>query len=130
MSLCQMARPPSPSTPWLKSPVKYPSNTSASTASTTTVHDIGQVTSEIGPLYRDIEGFSHRCCGFANTVRMLPTDERRDLPGPKDLDNDTFVVIKATGIDVGNIGSENSFNWTLEGAKCRSTGPVRGPGAP
>jgi len=101
-------------------------------------HNIGQVTSEIGPLYRDIEEFSHRCVGFANTLRMLPTNERRDLPGPRDLDDDTFaewegdwygrhfpgpdihdddiVVIEATGIDVGNVGSENAFDWLLNGA--------------
>jgi regulator of RNase E activity RraA len=101
-------------------------------------HDIGQVTSEIGPLYRDIEEFSHRCVGFANTIRMLPTNERRDLPGLRDIEDDVFaewegdwygrhfagpeiheddiVVVEATGIDVGNLGSENTFNWTLEGA--------------
>ena len=101
-------------------------------------HDIGQVSKEIGPLYRDIEEFSHRCVGFANTMRMLPTNEPRDLPGANDIDNDTFaewegdwygrhfhdpdvtnhdvVVIEATGIDVGNIGSENAFSWLLDGA--------------
>lgn len=101
-------------------------------------HDIGQVDREIRPLYRDIEAFSHRCVGFANTMRMLPTNEPRDLPAPEDLDDDTFaewegdwygrhfgdpdvaehdvVVIEATGIDVGNIGSENAFSWLLDGA--------------
>lgn len=102
-------------------------------------HNIGQVSNEIRPLYRDIEDFSHRCVGFANTIRMLPTNEPRDLPRPDDLDNDTFaewegdwygrhfrgpedlrendiVVIEATGIDVGNIGSENAFSWLLDGA--------------
>jgi regulator of RNase E activity RraA len=102
-------------------------------------HNIGQVNKEIRPLYRDIDDFSHRCVGFANTLRMLPTNEPRDLPRPSELDNDTFaawegdwygrhfpgpddvrehdiVVVEATGIDVGNIGSENAFRWLLDGA--------------
>ncbi|MFB6150666.1 MAG: dimethylmenaquinone methyltransferase [Haloarculaceae archaeon] len=101
-------------------------------------HDIGQVSKEIRPLYRDMSEFSHRCVGFANTMRMLPTNEPRDLPRPSELDEDTFgewmgdwygrhfgapdvrendvVVVEATGIDVGNIGSENAFDWLLDGA--------------
>jgi len=102
-------------------------------------HDIGQVTDEIDPLYRDTEEFSHRVVGFANTVRYLPTNTPRDLPRPSELDNDTFadwegewygdlsggpeevrehdvVVMEATGIDVGNIGSDNAFGWYNEGA--------------
>jgi len=103
-------------------------------------HDIGQVTEEIGPLFRDSEAFSHRFVGFANTVRYLPTNTPRELPPPSELDNDTFaewegewyndlaggpedvrehdvVVMEATGIDVGNIGSDNAFGWYNDGAK-------------
>jgi len=101
-------------------------------------HNIGQVNEEIRPLYRDINNFSHRCVGFATTMRMLPTNEPRDLPAPDELDDDTFaewegdwygrhfdgpelagddiVVIEANQIDVGNIGSENAFSWLLDGA--------------
>ena len=50
-------------------------------------HNIGQVNEEIRPLYRDIEDFSHRCVGFASTIRMLPTNEPRDLPAPEELDD-------------------------------------------
>jgi len=102
-------------------------------------HNVGQVTEEIGPLYRDMDSFSHRCVGFANTVRYLPTNRARELPHPDELDNDTFaewegqwyhelaggpedvrehdvVVLEATGIDVGNIGSDNAFGWYNDGA--------------
>ncbi|MFB6140557.1 MAG: dimethylmenaquinone methyltransferase [Halosimplex sp.] len=106
-------------------------------------HDIGQVSQEIRPLYRDIEEFSHRCVGFANTVRYMPTQTPRHLSRPEELTNDEFaewegewygdraggpgdspegirehdvVVLEATGIDVGNIGSANAFGWNLEGA--------------
>lgn len=101
-------------------------------------HNIGQVSRKIRPLYRDMSEFSHRCVGFANTIRMMPTDEPRDLPQLSDLSHDTFaewegdwygrhfdtpevregdvIVMEATGIDVGNIGSENAFDWVLEGA--------------
>ena len=35
---------------------------------------------EIRPLWRDIENFSHRICGFAHTVRFVPTN--RVVPRP------------------------------------------------
>lgn len=106
-------------------------------------HNIGQVSQEIRPLYRDIENFSHRCYGFANTLRYLPTQTPRHLSRPDDLTNDEFaqwegewygdkaggpgdspegirehdiVVLEANGVDVGNIGSENAFDWLLNGA--------------
>lgn len=39
--------------------------------------DIGPVSNEVRPLYRDIEIFTHRCVDFANTLRLLPTNQAR-----------------------------------------------------
>ncbi|MFB6173039.1 MAG: RraA family protein [Halobacteriales archaeon] len=102
-------------------------------------HDIGRMDEEIRPLYRDTEAFSHRIVGFAHTVRFHPTNERRDLPGPRDLESEAFaafesdwyrrhfeaptdiregdvVVIEAHGLRVGNVGSMNALAWCNEGA--------------
>lgn len=104
-------------------------------------HDIGQMSTDIRPIYRDEETFSHRFIGFAHTVRYHPTNKRRELPepdeldldfegvpdwagqwwgehspGPSDIRENDAMIIEAHGLDVGIIGSENAFGWTLEGA--------------
>lgn len=105
-------------------------------------HDIGQMSTDIRPLHRDVESFSHRAMGFAYTVRFHPTNRRRDLPHHDDLDFETFsewkgdwygdlshepdpdrltdgdlIVIEAHGLDVGFVGSNNSLTWFDAGAE-------------
>jgi 4-hydroxy-4-methyl-2-oxoglutarate aldolase len=39
-------------------------------------HDIGQMSDDVRPLWRDTDNFSHRIYGFAHTVRFVPTQRR------------------------------------------------------
>lgn len=52
-------------------------------------HESNRASRDIGPLFRDIEDFSHTVTGFAYTVRYLPTNKPRDLPRPAELDFET-----------------------------------------
>lgn len=104
-------------------------------------HDSGQMDNGIRPLYRDREQFSHRCVGFAHTIRYHPTNKRRGLPepdelerefeqvpewagnwwenhspGPSDIREDDVIVLEAHGLDVGILGSENELQMYNEGA--------------
>jgi regulator of RNase E activity RraA len=108
---------------------------------------------EIRPLWRDIEGFKHRICGFAHTVRFVPTN--RVVPRPLSLEDykqwkadwyaevgskmrdypiesgDIMVFDGHDLGDVGFIGSSNSFGWINKGARgavtnagCRDTDEI------
>ena len=104
-------------------------------------HDVNRMSSDIGPLYRDIEGFFHQITGFAYTVRYLPTNKRRELPHPEELDFDTssewawdwwdefspdpstadirendVLVVEAHDISVGILGSMNLLTAVDAGA--------------
>lgn len=104
---------------------------------------------QIRPLWRDVEGFAHRICGLAHTMRFVPTgrvvprpmplDEykawkndwyRRLAPGPKEpIRPGEIIVIDAAEVgDVGFIGSNNALGWINQGARgavtnggCRDT---------
>ena len=108
---------------------------------------------EIRPLWRDTENFSHRICGFAHTVRFVPTN--RVVPRPLSIEDfrkwkkdwyaevgskfsqypiqeGDIMVFDAQGVDtVGFVGSSNSFGWMNKGARgavsnmgCRDTDEV------
>ncbi len=104
---------------------------------------------QIRPLWRDTDQFRHRICGFAHTLRFVPTGRvvPRPMPleayrrwkadwygtlsrGPEDpITPGEILVIDAseTG-DVGFIGSNNAQGWMNAGARgvvtnggCRDT---------
>lgn len=108
---------------------------------------------DIRPLWRDIEDFSHRICGFALTVRYLPTNTaihaasieeylqikehwygniaHNGVWTPSIQKGDVIVMDCATMTDVGFIGSSNFFSWINKGAigavtngGCRDTDEV------
>ncbi len=96
----------------------------------------GCVDGRIRPLYRDLEGFTHRIAGPALTVRYLPTD--REVPNrpPEEFDewvgrwyrevsgepfraeirDGDVIVFDASDLDVGIIGSNNTLGWMNRGA--------------
>jgi len=103
------------------------------------LQDIGLMDNDIRPLWRDVDGFSHRIAGFAVTVRYVPTDVR---VGQNSFDNTEdakkwkseqygrapdggwmdsgkpgdVVVMDVNGVnECGNIGSNNSLNWAEHG---------------
>ena len=100
-------------------------------------YELNKMSSDIQPLYRDIESFAHRFVGFAHTVRFLPTNRRRELPdelgfesvaswrnqwygersgGPSDVRDGDVIVVEAHDLPVGIIGSMNSLDWVANGA--------------
>ena len=92
----------------------------------------------IRPLWRDIEQFKHRICGFALTVQYLPGNEAIHATSVDDYyekrsywysemspnkewmaliqKNDVIAIDCSTNTDVGFCGSENSQNWINHGA--------------
>ncbi len=96
----------------------------------------GSMNPKIRPLYRDLEGFSHRIAGPALTVRYVPT--HREVPNMppeafdewvgswyRDVCPEKFrqqirpgdvLVIDAAEQDVGFIGSNNCLAWMNLGA--------------
>jgi 4-hydroxy-4-methyl-2-oxoglutarate aldolase len=114
------------------------------------LQDVTIMDQEIKPLWRDEEKFTHRIYGVAVTVRLAPGQERapvfekredfkkwqsewlRKFPRPKQaqfLKPDTILVMDAPRArDVGQCGSENAYNWMLNGMRgivaeggCRDT---------
>ena len=102
------------------------------------LQDMGLMSKDIRPLWRDVDTSSHRIVGFAITVRHVPTDVRVGQNSFPDLE--TFkkfkaqqygrapdlwlevarpgdvVVIDAGGIpECGFIGSNNSLGWAEKG---------------
>ncbi|HEY7304282.1 MAG TPA: RraA family protein [Bryobacteraceae bacterium] len=94
--------------------------------------NVGIVSSDIKPLWRDTENFTHRIVGIAVTARYLPTNKREDKM-PKETINrwyenltpETFVdqlfpgcVLVIDGNEDGDtrtIGSNNILNWHKKG---------------
>jgi regulator of RNase E activity RraA len=102
------------------------------------LQDIGLMHTNIRPLWRDVEKFTHRVVGFAITVRHVPSDVRvgqnsfPNLEGFKKFKSQQngrardawlstaksgdIVVIDAGGIEeCGFIGSNNSLGWAEKG---------------
>ncbi len=102
------------------------------------LQDIGLMDNDIRPLWRDVEGFSHRFVGFAITVRHVPTDVRAgqnsfpNLAGFEKFKDQQYgrapdawmkvarpgdvAVIDASGVfETGFIGSNNSLGYAEKG---------------
>jgi 4-hydroxy-4-methyl-2-oxoglutarate aldolase len=99
--------------------------------------NVGLMSPEIHPLWKDLQHFSHRIVGIAVTVRYVPTDqphapkmdtkafnawaskwygERSGEPFVPLIRKGTVVVIEdAPYADVGSIGSNNLMVWKLKG---------------
>jgi 4-hydroxy-4-methyl-2-oxoglutarate aldolase len=99
--------------------------------------NVGLVSAEIGPLWRDTKHFTHRIVGVAVTARYVPTNQPQH--GPMDADqfdrwmgqwyNDlspepfvpllregsVLVIDDAESVDVGSIGSNNIMGWKSRG---------------
>lgn len=111
------------------------------------LQDIGAVSREIGPVWRDTENFSHRVYGIAHTVRFLPTqrgvpkqspdeffdwmfDWYKELsPGPirKNIVAGEIIMIDSDNCGtVGVSGSNNTQAWLNLGAVgCVTNGGAR-----
>ncbi len=103
----------------------------------TGLRNVGLMSAEIRPVWRDHEHFAHRFVGIAVTARYVPTN--RPVQGrmePKEFDRwsgqwysklspepfvplirkGTAVVIEdAEAVDVGTIGSNNIMGWKARG---------------
>lgn len=101
------------------------------------LRNIGLMSPEIMPLWKDTKHFKHRCIGVAVTVRYVPTNE----PTPVGMKTEQFnewvgrvynkitpepfvdlirkgtvlVIDDAESMDVGTIGSNNIMGWHLKG---------------
>lgn len=99
--------------------------------------NIGHMSHEIHPSWKDTVHYAHRFIGIAVTVRYVPTN----IPAPvfestKDFDKwvdktysditpepfadllrpgSALVIDEAPGVDVGTIGSNNIMGWKLKG---------------
>jgi regulator of RNase E activity RraA len=101
------------------------------------LQDVGLMSPEIHPLWRDVDAFAHRVCGIAVTVRYVPTNRRAGRMTPEEfkafagrwydeLSPEPFVehlrpgsVVVIDGAedgDTGTIGSNNAMLWKTRGA--------------
>ncbi len=101
------------------------------------LQNIGLVSADIRPLWRDTEKFTHRIVGIAVTARYVPTNKPpigrkqsaefdkavgqwyRELSSepfvPLLRKGSVLVIEDALGADVGSIGSNNILSWKLRG---------------
>jgi regulator of RNase E activity RraA len=99
--------------------------------------DVGLVSAEIGPLWRDTKQFAHRIVGIAVTARYVPTQQPREGAMETEPFNQwvgdwysrrspepfvpllrkgsVLVIEEAPETDVGSIGSNNIMSWKLRG---------------
>jgi regulator of RNase E activity RraA len=99
--------------------------------------DVGLVSAEIAPLWRDTKRFNHRVVGIAVTARYVPTQSTRQGPTetaefnrwmsdwytnrspepfvPLLREGSVLVIEEAPETDVGSIGSNNIMAWKLRG---------------
>jgi regulator of RNase E activity RraA len=99
--------------------------------------DIGLVSAQIGPIWRDAEHFTHRIVGIAVTARYVPTNQPRH--GARDTaefnrwvgdwytnrspepfvpllrEGSVLMIEEAPDTDVGSIGSNNIMSWKARG---------------
>src|SRR5690606_31320852 len=102
------------------------------------LQNVGCMSQNIKPLWKDTENFEHRLCGFALTVRMLPANEAIHASSLEEYDQirndwyrniapdkfqkeirsgDVIVIDCPTNTDVGFCGSLNTFGWMTAGAR-------------
>ena len=101
------------------------------------LQNVGIMSRDIRPLWRDIDNFKHRIYGFAYTIRYLPANMAIHAQSAEEYNKikvdwygnlasskswvsslqkgDVLVMDGATATDVGFIGSENCFNWINRG---------------
>jgi len=99
--------------------------------------NVGLVSPDVGPLWRDTEHFTHRIVGVAVTVRYVPSNEPQTGPLATDEFNrwmgsfygdkssEPFVPLLREGsvlvieddetADIGSIGSNNIMGWKSRG---------------
>jgi 4-hydroxy-4-methyl-2-oxoglutarate aldolase len=100
--------------------------------------NVGLVSPDIRPLWRDTDHFTHRITGIAVTARYVPTNKppaaRRESAGEfdqwvghwyKEYSSEPFVPLLREGsvlviedaesVDVGSIGSNNILGWKARG---------------
>jgi regulator of RNase E activity RraA len=99
------------------------------------LQNVGLVSADIRPLWRDTEHFTHRFVGIAVTARYVPTNKAPAGRRPDfdrwvgewygELSAEPFVPLlrpgsalvieDAAGADVGSIGSNNIMGWKVRG---------------
>lgn len=101
------------------------------------LHNVGLMSPDIHPLWRDAEHYKHRIVGIAVTVRYVPTNKppagRRSVQefdrwagqwysrrspepfSPLIRKGTALVIEDAPNADVGSIGSNNIMSWVLRG---------------
>jgi regulator of RNase E activity RraA len=100
------------------------------------LHNIGLMSPEIQPLWKDPKEFKHRIVGVAVTARYVPTqnppagqrktadfdqwvgkwyNEKSSEPFTPLLREGSVLVIEEHGHDVGSIGSHNILSWKQRG---------------
>lgn len=101
------------------------------------LQNVGLVSPEIGPLWRDTEKYRHRIVGIAVTARYVPTHQPQEIheddesfrqwvgnwysgrspePFTKVLREGSVLVLDdANRADVGSIGSNNILVWKKQG---------------
>lgn len=123
------------------------------------LQNVGLVSAEIGPLWRDTEHFTHRIVGIAVTARYVPTNKAPAgrMPveefdrwvgrwysqvssepfSPVLREGSVLVLEDANSADVGSIGSNNIMSWKARGcvgvvtsATARDTDEIIAQGIP
>lgn len=111
------------------------------------MHEMGLMSSDIRPLWRDTENFAHRIYGAAHTVRFVPTQRRVPEQSPDEfyawmhdwygtLASGPFTdqikqgdLIVIDGFEIGSVGfagSNNTLSWIAAGAVgCVTNGGCR-----
>jgi regulator of RNase E activity RraA len=100
--------------------------------------DVGVMDRTIMPLWRDTETMGHVLCGFAFTIRFLPTNRVPPNPHPEgdympyqrlwygsiaasywmdDLRDGDVMVVDAHQCGAGFMGSNNSIDWRTHGVR-------------
>ena len=123
------------------------------------LHNTGLMDSDIRPLWKDTQKFTHRFIGFAVTARYVPT--QRPPAGKMKVDDydkwagewysklspepfvpilrkaSALVIEDSSRVDVGSIGSNNLMGWKLKGcvgvvtsATARDTDEITTQGIP
>lgn len=100
------------------------------------LQDIGLMSPDIQPLWKDTQDYAHRVIGVAVTARYVPTQtpparqtntagfdkwvgnwyrEKSSEPFVALLRPGSILVIEEQGGDVGSIGSNNILSWKMKG---------------